>query len=151
MSNKISTKRKITYYIGLLLTIIGFLMFFSAFFIGFTAINEPSFGGASSAFVRVPIGMGLIIAGAILQIIGRKGAAGSGIILDPEKAREDLKPFNTTKGKMINDVVENVDILKNFTEKSSSPIKEVVKIKCRNCGKLNDENAKFCNECGREL
>ncbi|WP_427339062.1 zinc ribbon domain-containing protein [Caloranaerobacter sp. DY30410] len=151
MSNKISTKRKVTYYIGISLTIIGFLMFFSVFFIGFTAINEPNFGGISSAFVRAPIGMILVIAGAILQNIGKRGAAGSGIILDPEKAREDLKPFNTAKGKMINDVVENIDILKNFNGKSSSVTKEVVKIRCRNCGKLNDENAKFCNECGKEL
>jgi len=26
--------------------------------------------------------------------------------------------------------------------------KEVIKIKCRECGTLNDEDAKFCDECG---
>jgi type I restriction-modification system DNA methylase subunit len=29
--------------------------------------------------------------------------------------------------------------------------KEVIKIKCRSCGTLNDEDAKFCKECGKEI
>ena len=29
--------------------------------------------------------------------------------------------------------------------------KEIIKIRCRNCGELNDEDAKFCKSCGREM
>jgi len=29
--------------------------------------------------------------------------------------------------------------------------KEIIKIRCRNCGALNDEDAKFCKSCGREM
>ena len=28
---------------------------------------------------------------------------------------------------------------------------EVVKVRCRKCKTLNDENAKFCDECGEAL
>lgn len=70
--------------------------------------------------------------------------------MDPDKAREDLKPFSESKGKMINDVVENIDIVKNISHHSKErEIIEVIKLKCRECGELNDEDAKFCKECGK--
>ena len=79
----------------------------------------------------------------------RKGTAGSGLILDPEKARDDLKPHNIAKGKMINDAVENIDIVKDMGKTTDT--KEIIKIRCKNCGELNDEDAKFCKSCGREI
>jgi len=27
----------------------------------------------------------------------------------------------------------------------------VVKIRCRECGKLNEEDSKFCQECGKQI
>lgn len=84
--------------------------------------------------------------------IGAKGAAGSGLILDPERAREDLKPYSTAKGGMINDIVENVDLVKDMIKgEETKEIKEAIKIKCKDCGALNDEDAKFCKSCGRAL
>jgi hypothetical protein len=91
----------------------------------------------------------LIIAGGIVSNIGARGAAGSGLILDPEQAREDLKPFNEARGGMINDVISNIDIVDKITHTQET--KEIIKIKCRNCGGLNDEDAKFCKGCGHEL
>lgn len=35
--------------------------------------------------------------------------------------------------------------------KSESEVKEIIKIKCKECGALNDEDAKFCKSCGKEL
>ena len=88
-----------------------------------------------------------MVIGGIFTNIGSKGAAGSGIILDPEKAREDLKPFNSAKGEMINDVIENIDVVKNINHEQ----KEIIKVRCRNCGELNDEDAKFCKNCGGSM
>lgn len=163
---KISNERKITYYIGMGMMILGFILFISVFFSVFSFMGEPSLSGSvmmdpymdgSSApsFANSIIGMILMIAGAIVMNIGKRGAAGSGIILDPEKQREDLKPFNEAKGEMINDVISNIDVINNFAKsndhKESQGLqgqKEIIKIKCRSCGSLNDEDAKFCKECG---
>jgi hypothetical protein len=93
--------------------------------------------------------MVLIIVGAIVMNIGARGAAGSGMLLDPDKAREDLKPFNEAKGGMINDVISNIDALDNVLKPKAE--KEVIKIRCRGCSSLNDEDAKFCKSCGREI
>lgn len=148
MAGKISTERKATYYIGLGMIILGFILFISVFFSGISAMNDP-FSGRGVPFQNAVIGMILMIAGGVVSNIGAKGAAGSGIILDPEKAREDLKPYNEVKGQMINDVLENIDIVDKVTDSIES--KEIIKIKCRNCGSLNDEDAKFCKNCGRDI
>ena len=147
MSNKISSERKALYYIGLGLMILGFILFISSFF---TFGNDDMFYGGPSSFMARPLaGMICIIIGSILRGIGEKGTAGSGLILDPEKAREDLKPHNIAKGKMINDAVENIDIVKDMG--NGEVQKEIIKIRCKNCGELNDEDAKFCKSCGREI
>lgn len=149
MSNKISKERKTIYYIGLVLTVIGVILFMSAFFIDM----EPDFfGGPSSFMIRPVIGMICITIGNVLMSIGSKGAAGSGLILNPEKAREDLKPYSSAKGGMINDTLENIDMVKDIANKKEiNPTKEVIKIRCKECGTLNDEDAKFCKSCGKEI
>lgn len=143
---KISKERKITYYIGIGMMIVGFILFISVFFSTARLMSNP-FGGGFPPFGNAVIGMVLIIAGGVIMNIGAKGAAGSGLLLDPDKAREDLKPFNEAKGSMINDTISQIDVV----NKLATPQKEneVIKIKCRNCGKLNDEDAKFCKECGK--
>lgn len=147
MSNKISSERKALYYIGLILIVIGFILFISNIF---TFDSDYMFYGGASTFMARPLaGMICIIVGSILRGIGEKGTAGSGLILNPEKAREDLKPHNIAKGKMINDAVENIDIVKEMGK--SQEQKEIIKIRCKNCGELNDEDAKFCKSCGREV
>ncbi len=147
MSNKISKERKVLYYIGRGLTILGFILFISVFF---TFGNDDMFFEGTSSFMARPVvGMICMIIGSTLMNIGEKGTAGSGLILDPEKARDDLKPHNIAKGKMINDAVENIDIAKDMEKGEGT--KEIIKIRCRNCGELNDEDAKFCKSCGKEI
>lgn len=150
---KISNERKATYYIGMGMMILGFILFISVFFSVASFMNDP-FGGSfgmnrAPSFINPVIGMVLMIAGSVVMNIGAKGTAGSGIILDPEKAREDLKPFNEAKGGMINDVISNIDVVEKITNPKEE--KEVVKIRCRSCGSLNDEDAKFCKSCGKEI
>ena len=51
-------------------------------------------------------------------------------------------------GGMINDVLDETP-LNNKAETSSA--KEIIKIRCKNCSELNDEDAKFCKNCGEKL
>jgi len=115
MNSKISNQRKVLYYIGIGTIIIGFIMFMSSFFVkmdtGFS-METPSF------FKRGALVMICMIVGSVLPSIGRLWAAGSGFLLNPDKEREDLKPFSESKGRMINDVIENIDIVKNINQPS---------------------------------
>ncbi|HEX2946746.1 MAG TPA: zinc ribbon domain-containing protein [Clostridia bacterium] len=148
--SKISKERKATYYIGLGMMIVGLILFFSVFVsVAFTLGNPSGFN--IPPFQNGIFGFILTAAGAVVMNIGAKGAAGSGLLLDPEKAREDLKPFNEAKGEMINDVISNIDVIEEIAKPHEHAEKEVIKIKCRDCGTLNDEDAKFCKGCGGEL
>lgn len=147
--SKISKERKVTYYIGMGMAILGFILFISVFFYGISAMDDPFMATKTPPFENAVIGMILIIIGFVVMSIGARGAAGSGVILDPEKAREDLKPFNEATGGMINDVISNIDALDNVLKPNVE--KQVIKIKCRSCGSLNDEDARFCKGCGKEL
>jgi len=60
-----------------------------------------------------------------------------------------LKPFNEAGGKMINDVISNIDVVDKLVKPKEE--KEIIKIKCRSCACLNDEDAKFCKNCGKEI
>ena len=143
--SKISKERKITYYIGMGMVVLGFILFISTFFLFAIAMKT----GEPPTFIYAVVGMVLMITGSVVSGIGAKGSAGSGLLLDPEQAREDLKPFNEAKGGMINDVISNIDAIENITNPQSQ--KEVVKIRCRKCNTLNDEDAKFCKSCGAAI
>ena len=149
--SRISNKRKATYYIGMAMNVLGFILFISVFIIGISMMNDPlDFNmDKTPPFMNAVIGIILIISGSIVMNIGAKGAAGSGLILDPDKAREDLKPFNEAGGKMINDVISNIDVVDKLVKPKEE--KEIIKIKCRSCGCLNEEDAKFCKSCGKEI
>lgn len=146
---KISKERKITYYVGIGMMILGLILFISVFFAFASFMNNPFGGSGSPSVMNSVLGMVLIIAGSFVMNIGAKGAAGSGLLLDPDKAREDLKPFNEAKGGMINDVISNIDVVDKIANTYEK--KEVIKIRCRSCESLNDEDAKFCKGCGKEL
>ncbi|MDD2427320.1 MAG: zinc ribbon domain-containing protein [Eubacteriales bacterium] len=139
---QIATWRKVVYYTGLVLTIIGFILFFSGFLSFGSMMANP--WDVAFPMIRPIIGFILIFVGAILMQLGKRGLAGSGVILDPQKAREDYKPFTKAIGGMVNDGLEEVDILKRDTD-------EVIKIRCRECQTLNDEQAKYCDNCGKAL
>lgn len=149
--SRISKERKATYYIGMGILILGFILFFSVFISAagimakpndFNNFRVPPFQNAIFGFILIGVG-------SAVMNIGAKGAHGSGVLLDPDKAREDLRPFNEAKGGMINDVISNIDVVDKLT--NSFEEKEVIKIRCRSCGALNDEDAKFCKGCGEEL
>ena len=135
------------YYLGQGLMIIGLLMFASTFvtfimhFGDFTNFNERAQSDAMRGFG----GMALMFVGGIICGIGAKGLAGSGVKLDPQQAREDLEPYSRMAGGMLKDAVDEAGI-----DLSREPIK-VIMLKCQSCGGLNQETAKFCQECGNKI
>ena len=94
--SKISAQRKTTYYVGNAIAIIGVICFLSTFVSA--ASNFGNFDNfearGQSMGLRAITGMIMIIVGAVVSNIGARGLAGSGVILDPEEAREDLKPYS---------------------------------------------------------
>jgi len=145
----ISRERKAAYYIGKIMMVIGFVLFLSMFFHIGRAISGQIPFDSPPPVINSVIGMVLITAGAVVSNIGARGIAGSGLKLDPEEAREDLKPFNEARGKMINDIISNIDALDNFAKPQAA--KEIVKIRCKACNCLNDEDSKFCKNCGSSI
>lgn len=149
MRPKISPERKTAFYLGTALMAIGLLLVLSTFFSFANHLGDgfrTDFESRSrSVIFRAVGGMALMVLGGFIRGIGARGLAGSGVVLDPEQAEKDLEPFSRMAGGMVQDVLEEADIdLGGGSEK-------VVMIKCQNCGKLNEEDSRFCQECGKEL
>ena len=147
MPNQISDSRKAAYYLGGVISLVGVLVFMSVFVT--TAMNFGNFtnfdGMVFSVMCRGIGGILLINFGKFLQTIGQRGLAGAGVILDPERAREDLQPYSRMAGGIINDALQETNL------NHRAPPETVVKIKCRDCDALNDENARFCQQCGHQI
>jgi hypothetical protein len=147
MKKPISESRKIAYYLGYILAVIGLISFLSVFVT--SAMRFGNFSNfesnAKSDMFRALLGMGLMIVGGAISNLGARGLAGSGIVLDPDKAREDLEPYSRMAGGMVKDALDEADI------KLSGTKEKVIMIKCQSCGKLNEDDSKFCQECGKKL
>jgi zinc-ribbon domain len=143
---KISEFRKNTYYFGIGLMIFGFIMFLSNFVImPLTDVMDNERNGIILFLVLALGGMILAIVGSIVKSIGARGLAGSGVLLDPERAREDLKPYSEMVGGMAKDAMGQGVVFGN------PKIVERVKVRCPKCRALNDEDARFCDQCGSKL
>ncbi len=153
MTRKISDERKGAYGIGLVLQIIGGCLFGIPFIVGPLSVMSGNIdsGAIPAAFIAAFIGFGLIVAGGFIRNVAAKGSAGSGLVLDPEKAREDLEPWSRMGGGMVKDALDEADINLNNLGGGHSVPQQVIMIKCRECGKLNEEDSKFCQECGKPM
>ena len=148
----ISPERKTAYYVGGVLSAIGIVMFFSNLAI-FAANfgNFDNFESRGQTFVSLGFGgMFLIFIGKIVMKLGETGIAGSGVLLDPEQARKDLEPWSRMKGGMLQDTLEEVEVLQDLKDAIRAPA-SVIKVRCQKCSALNDESAKFCNQCAEPL
>ncbi len=152
----VSPERKATYYIGMAIMAVGFLIFISVFFSQINSFgNFDNFHGrAQSSMTRAFVGMILIVIGGVVKGIGKRGLAGSGVILDPQQEREDMEPWSRMSGGMTNDAMSEIDLVNNMNDRLTGPdhgSKETIKVRCRECRTLNDEDAKFCDECGAKM
>lgn len=175
---QISEDRMLAYYGGMALSAIGLLVVISSFLSVFSSRRTPveiwASPGAGQSFVEshrdmlgipreavsqrppdpsqviVPavVGMVLMGIGGSLMSVGSQGLAGSGLILDPERAREDLKPWSHMAGGMLDDALSQSERASQTLDGKS---KEIIKVRCPTCRALNDEAAKFCGECGAKL
>jgi hypothetical protein len=97
---QITPQRKALYRAGQIIAVLGLLSFLSVFVTG--ALNFGDFtdfeGQVRSSALRAVGGMIMILLGMALLTVGAAGAAGSGLNLDPEKAREDLEPWARMQG-----------------------------------------------------
>ena len=148
MAKQVSEGRRTAYYVGMVLMIIGGLLFASVFvtfamhFGDFTDF-EPT---AKLGMLQAIGGVVLLIVGGIIRGIGARGLAGSGVVLDPQRAREDLEPYSRMAGGMVKDALEEAEI-----DLGAGKSDKVIMVKCRSYGKLNEDDSKFCQECGKQL
>lgn len=145
---KISDARKFLYYAGMAAFAIGLLTFLSTFLILFT--GDPFRQGLFQSFgTRAVVGMLLVIGGQALLRAGARGLAGSGVILDPQRARREIEPWSRMAGGAIQDALSEVDAAKSLSREGSAAA--VVKVRCKSCQALNDESSQFCGQCGARL
>ena len=156
----ISSDRKAIYYTGMGCIALGALLFFSTFVSACNNFgNFDNFEGRAQSMMGLSLGgMALIVAGGFLMNLGRHGAAGSGVMLDPKRARKDLEPWNRAAGGEANDALDEIELAKKLGKKldeptppAAAPPEPAVKVRCRACKALNDEHAKFCNHCGAAM
>jgi len=162
MSREISSERKTAYYVGMGLSGFGLLLFCLPFVAIPLAMLGGIFFGFGAPFVAVPvaftfgfIGFGLIAVGGVLMRIGRSGLAGAGIILDPGRAREEVEPFSRMEGGILKDRLDEAGLLDEnglkFARNATNLPEKVIMIRCQHCEKLNEDDSKFCQECGAKM
>jgi hypothetical protein len=130
-------RRKVLHYLGMVLLGAGVTFFLGTFFTGPSIRDDvDEFRRKSGVSMAVAvIGMVLMAGGATLVFVGRLGGAGPGLALDPERTRKDSQP-RVRAGHGAE------------APRSRAPH---VKVRCRACRALNDEEARFCDQCGAEL
>ena len=150
MAKKISGERQTAFYLGTGLMVIGGLLFLSTFFSFASDFGSPGVASdGGGVFARAIIGMVLAGVGQMIRHVGARGLAGSGVVLNPGQARKDLEPYSRMAGGMVKDALDEADV--NLGSGRSSKPEQVIMIKCRDCGKLNEEDSKFCQECGERM
>lgn len=108
----ISPERQTLYYVGMAIALLGLLSFASTFLsaaLNFGNFNNFEARGRSMA-LRAFGGMAMIVIGGALSNIGTKGVAGSGLVLDPRRSREDLEPWSRFAGGMVSDALDEAGI-----------------------------------------
>ena len=153
----IPSGRTVLFYLGTILMASGIVLFLLTFFGVVSEVNQgfgpgPGFGpphgfGQGPNMPIGAVGVVRIIAGSWIRTIGAQGLAGAGVVLDPQQSRQDLEPYSRMAGGMLKDALEEAEV----SGVASPPPEPVIMVRCQHCGKLNAEDAKFCQECGRRF
>lgn len=109
---QLSANRKAAYYAGLVIVVVGALVFFSVFVTGACHFGDfTDFEArARSQFTRAVVGMALMVVGIVTRGIARAGVAGSGLKPDPEQARRDVEPWSRMTGGVLKDVLDEAGV-----------------------------------------
>ena len=104
--SEISPKRKNLYAVGIGMTVLGVLLFVGGF--ASAALSKPEFNhhGPPLGFLLSFGGIVLTALGQGIRAIAARGVAGSGLVLDPKKARKDLEPWAKMGGGIVRDVLD---------------------------------------------
>lgn len=130
-------------------------------FIGFGTAGMDqvdSFGKSSNDpfdwFIGFFVSMLLIAGGQAIRSVAARGVAGSGLVLDPERARDDLEPWARVGGGLVGDALDEAGLQgrrEDDPSSGSATEPQEIYVRCRSCKGLNDESARFCDQCGAEL
>lgn len=136
----IETWRKVAYYSGLVLSTAGMALFLVPFVLfwhqGIPIDHYMGSPGAPFRFIAPSfIGFGVIFLGETLRRIGRRGLVGSGMILVNEPERVDVPGTSSTLD----------------PESVGGSAREVVKVRCQNCGHLGEISDRYCDGCGQPI
>lgn len=153
-NRQISEGRQAAYYIGAVIMGIGILLFLSTFITAFSSMGDPVGAGEQmqSMGFRALGGIVLLAIGGAIRGIGAAGVAGSGVILDPEKAREDLEPWARMAGGMVKDAVDEsgIDLGHGATRETQDTADMPFDEKLRRLAKLHTEGILTDEEYERE-
>lgn len=150
---EISPERRGSYAVGLVLQVIGGIVIVVCF-LGFVLDGNRAVGSMGREgnpvgfFIGFFLGMVLVAVGGGVRHVAARGVAGSGLTLDPDRARDDLEPWARTGGGLLKDALDEAGIGGERDRPEDDPI---VKVRCRECGTLNDDDARFCDACGAKL
>jgi hypothetical protein len=145
---QVSAWRKVAFYAGYISMAAGLLIFIGvmASFLTLGLSFTPS--SLVQRFLSALLGMALLALGGFLRRIGILGLAGSVVILDPPQARADLEPWSRAAGGLVDSALSEVSSVQKVAAGAGS---EKVKVRCPSCKALNDEVARFCNQCAAAL
>ncbi|MDC4233634.1 zinc ribbon domain-containing protein [Actinomyces sp. B33] len=159
----VQTWRKVAYYGGAVLQGVGVVMFFSVFFSFFrfframsstfgtgSAVDGPHFMSPLGMFPFAFVGILLIGAGQWVRNVGKRGLAGSGVILSPEGEARDAEPWKRSEGAQDQDRLEEVPILRDAVARLGSVAPDV-RVRCPKCAYVETEDARFCSACGAPM
>jgi hypothetical protein len=153
----IPPERRTLYHFGQVLGLVGLLLFLSTFFsfaAGFG--NFDGFEARTRSIMFRAIGgiVLMMVSGGVMNVAAR-GLAGSGMLLDPQRARREQEPWTRMQGGMLDDAID--EIVPGGVERvidrlaPGEPGAEVIRVRCPKCRALNDEHARFCNQCAATL
>ena len=108
------------------------------------ALFEPASytpSGLRHVLIGGAIAVALWFVGLFLRRLGVLGLAGSGLLLNPMRARRELEPWSRAAGGLLSSALNEVHVPREV-------MREVVKVRCPSCAALNDETSRRCRACG---
>lgn len=127
------------------LTIAGLISFFSAF----NSMGMPELFWL--AFIGLPllgVGMGMISFSYQREVARYMKNEHAPVV---NETAEDVSPAIHTATKTIKDAWSDINSTSSNGAKTHETNNSRKNVKCAKCGAINDENSKFCSECGASL